>query len=225
MRTVLEKIERMELLNFLVEYAAGDTRFADAIRVRFCVPEFDEELIKMKSKIAFALEGAEDYRRCGSWGYISVDTGDIVAEIMQRAEQGHIKLAFVQMEALYRPLLGNFEYQAECEISDEAEFCLERMLEIADKAVFEEGKQYIFGECLELCKLEDGKDYGADYEDKLLGIAVRFVTPENRADFERELVRFDSQWRAEEFALLRLELIRKLDTPNTTIKTNRSCIG
>ena len=56
------------------------------------------------------------------------------------------------------------------------------MYKIADKAVLTEDKDYIYMKCIELSKLEDGKDYGADYEDKLLEIAEKFVTPENRAN-------------------------------------------
>ena len=134
---------------------------------------------------------------------------DITAEVKQRAEQGHIKLAFAEIELLYRKLLENFEYQSECEISDEADDCLVMMSEIADKAVLSEDKDYIFKQCIELSELEDGKDYGADYEGKLLRIAAKFVTSENLAELEKALTRFDSQgWRAEEFKLIRLEIIR-----------------
>jgi hypothetical protein len=59
--------------------------------------------------------------------------------------------------------------------------------------------------------LEDGKDYGADYEDKLLRIAAKFVTPENLEELEEALECFGPEcWRYEEFNLIRLEIIRRI---------------
>ena len=211
MKKFLEKLNTEKLLDFLAEYAANDAKFANAIKVRFEKPKFEEELKKMENAIDNALADTSDYRRNGGWGYISFDTSNIIEEIQQRAEQGHVRLAFAQIGMLYRKLLENFEYQDVCEISDAAEDCLGIMAEIADKAVSEEDKKYIFEHCIELAELEDGKDYGADYEDKLLRIAAKFVTLESRAALEDVLARFDFKWREEEFKLVRLEIIRKLE--------------
>jgi hypothetical protein len=43
------------------------------------------------------------------------------------------------------------------------------------------------------------KDYGADYEDKLLSISAKFVTPENLSELEEAIALFETQWRAQEF--------------------------
>jgi len=86
------------------------------------------------------------------------------------------------------------------------------MAEIASKANLDDDKDYIFEKCIELAELDDGKDYGADYEDKLLAISAKFVTSGNRRQLEDSLSCFDSQyWREEEFKLIRLEIIRKID--------------
>jgi hypothetical protein len=209
---ILGRIRKETLVDFLVEYAGHDSKFVNALNVRFRKPEFEDELNKIDDEINHALEGVSDYRTHDSWGYVSFDVGDIRAEIMKRAEQGHIRLAFAETELLYRRMLENFEYQGECEISDEAEICLDIMSDIADKAISEEDKGYIFKKCIELSELDDGKDYGADYEDKLLGISAKFVTSENRRELEDSLSRFDSNcWREEKFIMIRLEIIRKID--------------
>lgn len=211
MREFLGRLNREKLLDFLAEYAEQDAKFANAVNVRFGKPEFEKELSKIENAIDYALDGVSDYRTHDSWGYVSFDMGDITAEIQQRVSQGHIRLAFAETELLYRKLLEVFEHQGECEISDEAESCLDMMSELAGKAVSWDDREYIFKHCIELSELDDGKDYGADYEDKLLRIAAKFVTTENRAELEQALVRFDSGWRAEEFKLIRLELVRKFE--------------
>ena len=100
MRTLLEKINKEVLLDFLEEYAANDNKFANAVNVRFGKPEFQKELNKIEIAIDNALDVDEvsHYRNNGGWGYIRVDTGNIVEEIEQRAEQGHIRLAFAEIE-------------------------------------------------------------------------------------------------------------------------------
>ena len=169
-------------MDFLVEYAESDAKFTNAVYARFRNPEFEEELDKIKNEIDHALAGVSDYRNRDSWGDAIFDVSYIVAEIKQRAEQGHIRLAFAELELLYRKLLENFGYQGECEITNETDDCIDIMYKIADKAVLAEDKDYIYRKCMELSKLEDGKDYGADYEDKLLEIAKKFVTPESRVN-------------------------------------------
>ena len=208
MRQLLERVNRNKLLEFLIEYAENDAKFANAVSVRFGEPVFDDELDKIEYEIDLALSGVADYHTHDNWGNANFYTGDIIVEIRERVSQGHVRLAFAETELLYRKLLELFEYQGECEISDEAENCILIMSDIADKAVSADDKEYIFQHCIDLTALEDAKNYGADYEDKLLRIAVKFVTLENRAELEQALVRFDKGWREEEFRLIQLELIR-----------------
>jgi hypothetical protein len=213
---LLQKLNKETIIDFLVDYAESDPRFINAVNVRFGKPEFENEVNKIEEKIDNALAGASDYRRQGGWGYIDFDVSDIVNEIKLRADQGHIKLAFMEIELLYRKLLEIFEYQSECEVSDEAENCFVVMSEIADKAVLAEDKEYIFRQCIELSGVEDGKDYGADYEDKLLGVAAKVVTPENVNELKNVLEKFNSSWREEEFTLIQLEIIKRIEGKNAS---------
>lgn len=211
-REFLAKIAKEELLDFLVEYAETDARFANAVNVRFSEPDFEEELIKIEGIIDDALIGVADWSRVrDSWGNVDICIGDITTEICQRASQGHIRLAFAETELLYLKLLELLEYQGECEISMDAEYCLELMSQIADKAFCADDKEYIFKRCIALSICGVGKDYGADYEPELLTIALRFATVENRADLEQALIRAESSWRAKEIKLISLELAKKLD--------------
>lgn len=59
-------------------------------------------LLYVKREIAAALAGVSDYNNCDSWGNVSFDVSGIIAEIKLRTEQGHIRLAFAQLELLYR---------------------------------------------------------------------------------------------------------------------------
>jgi hypothetical protein len=211
MRELLERLSKETIINFLLEYAESNTKFANAVSVRFRKPEFDEELCKIEIEIDDALAEVSDYSDRDSWGNINFDVGDIYSEIWERLEQGHIRLAFAEIGLLYSKLLEIFEYQGECEVSDETEYCLKIMSDIADKAVLDEDKAFIFDECIKLADIRDGKDYGADYEDSLLGISARFVTPERRPELERALESYKNSWRGQEFALIEHEIIRKLD--------------
>ena len=211
MRKLLEKLTKEEIIDFIKEYATNDSKFANAVNVSFGQPDFKQELKKMGRNIDEKIDSASSYRRHNNWGYVNVNTDDIVAEIDKRAEQGHIRLAFAETEMLYRKLLEIFDEQEECEVADEAEECLIIMSEIADRAVSDEDKKYIFENCIALADIDDGKDYGADYEDKLLRIAAKFVTPQNRAELEEAIELYDFEWRREELQLIRLEIIRKLE--------------
>jgi len=212
LKKLLERLRKEELIGFLLEYAKSDPKFVNAVNVRFREPEFAEELKKIRYKIAKALDHVSDYSTHDSWGHVDFYIGDIVEEILQRAGQGHIRLAFSEMELLYRKLLECFEYQGECEISDVAEYCcIEDMSKIAELAVSQEDKEYIFGKCIELAELEEGKDYGADYEDKLLSIAVKFVTSKNCEVLENAISRFDGTRREKEFKQIRMEIISRTE--------------
>jgi len=214
-KELLEKRDRAELLEFLSEYAEKDEKFANAVYVRFGKPDFRVEVNKIEKKINDLLDGITDYHVRDSWGNVSIYTGDIIDEIRQRANQGHVVLAFTEIELLYRKLLNAFEYQGECEISDEAEYCVTVMSDIADKATAEEDKELIFQRCIDLASIDDGKNYGADYEDKLLGISAKFVTSGNRARLDTALSSFEMDRREEAFKLIRFALISKFDGADT----------
>jgi hypothetical protein len=211
MRDLIKNIEPSELLDFLVEYAQRNSKFANELRVKFAEPDLHAEIDKISALIDEALDGVSDYSRRDSWGWVHVDTSDIAFEIRERVEQGHIRLAFAALETLYLKLLEVFEYQGECEISDEAEDCLRMMSETADSADAVSDQEYIYEHCIELAYKDEGKNYGADYEDKLLDIASRFVTRNNCAKLENALSQFETSWRGEEFKLIRLTMIRRLD--------------
>jgi hypothetical protein len=208
---LLEGLSKKQLIDFITEYAEQDSRFENIINVRFGVPEYDIELAKVKRKINHVMDGVSDWNTHDSWGHVHIDTSDIINEVYERLRQGHVRLAFAELMLLYRKLIENFEYQGECELADEAENCIRIMAEIADNAVLADDKDYIFKQCLELAALEDGKNYGADYEDKLLGISVKFITHENFAELDKSLNYYESfNWRSEPFKLIRLEIIKKL---------------
>jgi hypothetical protein len=211
MRKLLANITQNELLDFLDEYAKHDSKFENALQVRFGEPDFHSELKKISRNIEALLDDVSDWDAHDSWGHVSVDTSEIFYEAEQRVKRGQIRLAFAVLETLYVKLLENFEYQGECELADEAENCLARMAELAQKAASPEDQAYIFECSIALADLDDGKDYGADYEDQLLAIAAKFVTQENRAQLEAAVSRYESSYRAGAFALIHLHIIQKLD--------------
>ena len=201
-----------ELLDFLAEYAKRDSDFEDALRVRFEEPDEQAELAKLGGKIDAALEDVSRYGRGSRWyDSSSVDTSGISFEIEQRAKQGHVLLAFKSLETMCRKLLEVFEEQEECEVADEVEDCLRQMAEVAEHATDPADQAYIFDCCIALAPLEDGKDYGADYEDQLLGIAAKFVTQDNLSELEEAIALYENEWSSEDFALIRLMIIRRLE--------------
>ena len=211
MKKLLDSQNKEQLVEFLMEYAKRDNKLENAINVRFAVPEYKAELVKYERMIDRTLDGVSDWSTHDSWGHVHINTGDLITEIYERLEQGYVRLAFDETELLYRKLLENFEYQGECEIADEAEYCLQILGEVSDKATLETDKEYMFKRCIELAELEDGKDYGADYEDKLLGIAAKFVSVSNWPELDTALVKYEThRWRAENFKLIRLNIIEKL---------------
>jgi len=211
MKKLLEELSKEKLIEFIEEYAKKDNNFRNAVNVHFGKPEYEEELLKINNAIDNALCRVSDYSCRDSWGNAVFNTGHIITEIRQRIGQGHVRLAFAEIEMLYRKLLENLEYQGECEIIEEAEYCIDIMSEIADLTSSSGDKEFIFSHIIALSELEDGKNYGADYEDKLLKIAAKFVTAENRAKLEKALAPFESTRREEAFKLIQLEIIRKID--------------
>jgi len=208
---LLQDIDPTDLRYFIAQYAERDQKFDNALRVRFAQPDFDAELKKIKRSVNAVLADVSDWDTHDRWGGVDIDTSEILYEIEQRMEQGHIRLAFAGLEALYVGLLENFEYQGECELSMEAEDCLKRMADIAEQVTEPRDREYIFERCVTLADLEKGRRYGADYADQLLTIASQFVAPENRAQLEEALARHTTGYSVDRFALLHLELIERLD--------------
>jgi len=211
MRELLQKLSKEKIIDFLVEYGKENSDFANAVNVRFGKTEFSEELNKMERFIDIAFSDVGDYYYHDGWGELDFDTSQIYKEIAERLKQGHIRLAFAECSLLYQKYLEVFEYQEECEVADEAESTLELMADIAKKATTTEDKEYIFNECIALCDIDDGRDYGADYDDKLLSIASNFVTKENAAELIKILERYGTGWRANEFKLIHLAIVKKVN--------------
>jgi hypothetical protein len=214
MRSLLKEAKPEDLFDFLEEYAERDAKFENALRVRFSEPDFQVELDKMSAMIDDALEDVSDQHYYGRWGSVNINTAEILIEIKQREKQGKIRLAFAELETLYRKLLEVFEYQDECEISDEAEYCLNLMSDVAKKATDVSDKEYIYEHCIDLAYVEDGKNYGADYEEQLLGISAHFVTRENRTKLDDALTEFETGRYEEEIKLIHLEMTRRLEGNN-----------
>ena len=63
MRKLLEGQNREKLIDFLVEYAKADAKFANAVNVCFGKAEYEEELDKIKDAINYALRDVTDYRK------------------------------------------------------------------------------------------------------------------------------------------------------------------
>jgi hypothetical protein len=211
LRNFLEGLDREELIDFLDDYAKSDPKFANMIIVRFDYPDYDEELDKIKRAIGAALEGVHDYSVRDSWGNVYFDTSEIIEEIRVRIKQRHMKLAFMETATLYQELLNLFEYQGECEVSMEAEYCINIMSDIADTVTSSADKAHIFKHCIMLSEIKDGKDYGADYEDELLRVAAKLVTIENRAELESALERVSVKRFEESIKLIQLGIIQKFD--------------
>ncbi|GHU79789.1 hypothetical protein AGMMS49992_32180 [Clostridia bacterium] len=210
-QTLLDNITDKQLRDFVTEYAQRNSDFADTLAVRFADPDFDAEVKKIESITACALYGANDYRHRGDWGHIVFDLRKIDDEIEQRTNQGQYRLAFAQAAAAYTKLLEVYEYQEECEISDEAESYINVMTEIAEMVKESSDGEYILNRCIELANDDTARDYGADYQDKFLLIGARFVTVENRETFDSAIAQHSSGWRGGVFALIELTVIKRLD--------------
>ena len=133
--------------------------------MKFAELDFDAEVKKMKQKIEAEFYGADDYKaRRDSWGHFQFCTHDIHYEINQRCEQGHLKLAFIQLAMLYEHLVSLFEYQGECEFGEEAEYsCLGDMNKIAELITSVEDKKELRSICQQLLNLDNISGYGYEH--------------------------------------------------------------
>jgi len=180
LKELLDGLSKDQLIEFMLEYASAHGEFANEIELMFAQLDSVKELSKIEHMIEMYLGDIEDYDYPrSSWGHIEVNTGSIWHEIETRTKQGHFTLAFKGVKALYLKLLTLCEYQGECEVSMEAESCLNTMSDIANQVELESDKKLIFESCLELLDNDDGKDYGVSYETELLEIAAKFVTKDN----------------------------------------------
>jgi hypothetical protein len=194
-RNILENAKPKDLFDFLEEYAKLDEKFKNALHVRFSAPDFEDDLHKVRVMIDNALDAAVEYGRHDSWGWMKIDTSEIIFEIKQRAKQGNVKLAFAELEILYRKLIELFECQSECEVNDEAESVLQMIADVAKKATDPHDKEYIFEHCIDLAKADVNQNFGAENEDQLLNIATQFVTDGNRKKLEDALDECNARWR------------------------------
>jgi hypothetical protein len=208
---ILDNIPEAQLRAFVAEYAQRDGDFANALGVRFAAPDFSTEVQKISRTIARKVKSASHYGRGGSWGYMTLDLGKVDEEIRRRLEQGQVRLAFAQAAAAYTELLPAYEIQEECEIADEAEGYIEWMAAIAKAAKDPADQEYMYRRCIELALDHTASDYGGDYQDRFLQIAVRFITPENREDFDAVIAECGNAWSEGIFAAIQLEALRKLE--------------
>ena len=222
MQSILKGISKDDLMEFLLEYAKKDTKFLNAFNVKFAAPENAHELTKLEKQIDSLLKYATSRRGRDSWGYMDIDISGILDELFERAQQGHVRLAFDGAEMLYRKMLDIFEYQEECELSDEIENLLLAMLDMADEVSKKEEKDYIFEQCIRLAELDTAKEYGADYEVSLYKIAAKFATCDNLSILEEAMDGCNFYY-APEMALIRLEIKRRLggdEAANVFIEEN-----
>jgi hypothetical protein len=207
----INNIPENKLRAFVLEYARHDADFANALTVQFAKPDFSAEVQKISDTVASKIEDADDYGRRDSWCDIGIDLSGVYYEIRQRIMQGQVRLAFAQAAVAYCALLPAFEIQNECEVSDEAESYIELMDEIAKQAEDAADQEYIYHRCIELAHDDTASDYGGDYEDRFLQIAVRFITKENRAEFDESVTALGNAWRKGIFKSIQLTAMRKLD--------------
>ena len=212
LKKILDELSKKELIDFMLEYAVNHGAFANEIKLTFAQLDSDQELRKIKQMINLDLGDIEDYDYPrDSWGWIKVNTGSIWHEIRTRIKQGHFTLAFQGVEALYLKLLTLCEYQGECEISMEAEICLDTMEDIAKQVELDSDKKLIFESCLELMDNDDGKNYGVGYETQLLEIASILVTKDNFKEIEAAINLCACGYIEEGVRTVQLKIIRKIE--------------
>jgi hypothetical protein len=225
-RKLLASLDRNTLIDVLVDLADTDEETANYLEVRFGTRGEDEDIAILTKKIKQELRSAASRNRRGDWGHMHIETGDIYREIDEREKQGRIKLAFSELEVLFRELQDYYEYQEECEIDDECDYCIGRMAEIAESATDPSDKEFIFGHCLELCGSEGSRDYGSDSDKKLLKIAIGFLDQSNRSKFEAVISNIAVGWQKDKYKLIHYEAIQLLDgesAATTYIYNNLDC--
>lgn len=206
-----ESVSKEKLLDFVREYARRDEVFANALRVQFDQPVTRKDVSRIRDRFKERLEAAFHDRFRQRWTPRSLQTGEIFHEIDERTAQGHFRMAFESLSAVYKELLEYFDVQEECEVSDEVEYCLTKMADVARRISDPTDQVFVYDTCIELANLQTGRDYGASYEDKLLAIAVDFLTSDNRASFDRLLGIFKDSYRRDSFMPIHLRAVHKLD--------------
>jgi len=225
-RKLLESLDRNELIDVLVDLAASDHETANYLEVRFGERAEDEDITILSAKIEEELNRAASSRHRGSWGHMQIDFGDIMREIEEREKQGRIRLAFTELEVLFRKLQDYYEYQEECEIDDECDYCIRRMADIAKSVVDPNDKEFVFERCIGMCGSEAAKNYGADCDVNLLKIAMDFLDRDNRHKFEDALAGLEIGWLSDKYKMLHYEAILHLDgkeAAKTYIYSNLDC--
>lgn len=129
----------------------------------------------------------------------------------KHAQKGKIRLAFTELEILFRKLQDYYEYQEECEIDDECGYCIMKMADIADAATDPHDKEFIFERCIGMCGPNAAESYGADFDYRLLKIAISFINQGNRHGFEDVLKHHDKGWDSGKYMLVWLDAILRLD--------------
>ena len=225
-RKLLAPLDRNMLIDVLVDLACSDNETANYLEVRFGTRNEDEDIAVLTAKIEYELTRAASRNRRDDWGNMQIETGDIFREIDERKKQGKIRLAFSELEAVFRELQNYYDCQEECEIDDECDDCIRGMAGIAESATDPDDKEFIFEHCLELCGAEGSRDYGSDSDEKLLKIAMGFLNHDNRNKFEAVIEGLGKGWLADNYKMIHHEAIQLLDgeiAANTYIYNNLDC--
>ncbi len=69
MRSILKQSSKEQLIEFILEYADKDEKFANAVRVRFAEPELDKDLSRIAGELNNRFEDVSHFvhgggRRC-----------------------------------------------------------------------------------------------------------------------------------------------------------------
>lgn len=216
-RKLLASLDRNALIDALVDLADSDDETANFLEVRFGTRQEDKDIAILTAKIEQELKRAASRNRRGDWGHMQLETGDIFREIDEREKQGKIRLAFSELEVLFRELQNYYEYQEECEIDDECDYCIRRMAEIAESATDPSDREFIFERCIGLCGSEGSRDYGSDSDEKLLKIAIGFLDQNNRSKFEGVIANIAVGWQKDRYKMIQYEAIQLLDGESAAI--------
>jgi len=210
-RKLLVPLDRNALIDVLVDLADSDDETANYLEVRFGTRGEDEDIAILTEKIKQELERAASRNSRDAWGNMQIDIGDIYREIDEREKQGKIRLAFSELEALFRELQNYYDFQEECEIDDECDDCISRLAKIAELATIPTDREFIFEHCIGLCGLEGSRDYGSNSDEKLLRIAMGFLDQNNRNKFECIIANLGKGRFADKYKKIHYEAIQLLD--------------